>query len=393
MSGKSSDQLSVRTVRGRFERSTFINFPWTIYGNDPLWIPPLKAAVRQLLDEAKHPFYEGGKGAEVEIFLAWDGERPVGRIAAIVNHNFNDFHHVNEVHFGFFECVDDQQTSNLLFGAVESWARNRGIASVVGPFNPSTNYECGLLIDGFDGPPVVMMTYNPNYYPELVEGAGYEKAKDLLAYVSPIRDQSLERLKKLSDRTKKRNPGLETRGADLKNFDGEVRAFQEIYNAAWQNNWAFVPLNDGEIKVLAHELKPLVEPGLLRFAFIDGEPAGFLLCLPDWNPVLGDLDGSPWRHPLKAIKHLLRTKASDMEGIRLITLGVKAEHRKRGLEGVLIAEGIEESLRLGYSWCEYSWILEDNELTKRAVRLMDGDLYKTYRIYQKDLNPDPVKIS
>ena len=230
-----------------------------------------------------------------------------------------------------------------------------------------------------------MMTYNSPYYSDLIEGAGYGKAKDLLAFVSPVQDRSLERLRKLAERTKKRNPGLETRGADLKHFDGEVRTVQEIYNAAWGMNWGFVPMNDGEIKVLGAELKPLVEPGLLRFTFIDGEPAGFLLCLPDWNPVLKDFDGSPWRHPLKTLKHLTMTKASDMEGLRLITLGVKAEHRKRGLEAVMIAEGLEVALRLGYSWCEYSWILEDNELIKGTIRLMDGELYKTYRIYRKTI--------
>ncbi len=151
-------------------------------------------------------------------------------------------------------------------------------------------------------------------------------------------------------------------------------------------NWGFVPMTDGEFAVLAKELRPLVEPDLLRFAFIDGEPAAFLLALPDWNPVLADLDGSPWRHPFKAAKHMLRTKASDMEGLRVITLGVKAEHRKRGLEGILFAEGLEAGLRLGYDWCEYSWILEDNELTKRTVRIMNGELYKTYRIFRKDIS-------
>lgn len=387
MNAAASDGVTVRVgpVRGLYERSAFINLPWSLYRHDPLWIPPLKASVRQILDAAKHPFYQGGEDAEVKLFLAWEGGRPVGRIAAIVNHSFNRFHGSNEVHFGFFECIDDGDAARSLLGAVETWARERGSDVVLGPFNPSTNYECGLLIDGFERPPVVMMTYNPSYYSVLVEGAGYDKAKDLLAYVSPVQGRSLDRLQRLAERTRRRNPGLETRGADLKHFDGEVRTVQDIYNAAWEKNWGFVPMNDGEIRALAHELKPLVEPGLLRFAFIDGEPAGFLLVLPDWNPVLRDLDGSPWRHPVKTLKHLIVTNASDMEGLRLMTLGIKAEHRKRGLEGVLIAEGLEVALRLGYSWAEYSWILEDNELTKRAVRLMDGKLYKTYRIYRKVL--------
>ncbi len=383
MSAVSSADVVVQPVKSRSERSAFINLPWSLYQHDPLWIPPLKAAVRQILDAAKHPFYQGGEGAEIEIFVAWIADRPVGRIAAILNHRFNRFQGSNEVHFGFFECIDDVHVARSLFESVEDWARERGSHELLGPFNPSTNYECGLLIDGFDSPPVVMMTYNPPFYPALIEGAGYGKAKDLLAFVSPVQGRSLERLQKLAQRSKKRNPDLVIREADLKNFGGEVRAVQEIYNSAWEKNWGFVPMNDGEIEELARELKPLVEPGLLRFAFIDGKPAGFLLCLPDWNPVLKDFDGSPWRHPLKTLKHLTMTKASDMEGLRLITLGVKAEHRKRGLEGALIAEGLEVALRLGYSWCEYSWILEDNELIKGTVRLMDGDLYKTYRIYRK----------
>jgi len=385
MSERAAGGVTVRAVSGRHDLATFVNLPWQLYRNDPLWVPPLKASVRQILDRATHPFYDGGAGAEIELFVAWEGRRPIGRIAAILNHRFNEFHETNEVHFGFFECVNDAHVAGALLRAVESWAAGRGAVLVSGPFSPSTNYECGLLIDGFDRSPVVMMTYNPPFYPALIEGAGYAKAKDLLAFISPIGDRSLDRLKKLAERTRRRNPGLVTRGADMKHFDGEVRAVQEIYNAAWEKNWGFVPMNDGEIRSLAHELKPLVEPELLRFAFMDGEPAGFILALPDWNPVLKDLDGSPWRHPLKTIRHMTLTKASDMEGLRVITLGVKARHRKRGLEGILFAEGIEIAMRLGYAWSEYSWILEDNELTKRTVRLMDGELYKTYRIYSKTL--------
>jgi hypothetical protein len=252
--------------------------------------------------------------------------------------------------------------------------------------NPSTNYECGLLVDGFSRPPVLMMTYNPSFYVRLIEGAGFEKAKDLYAYISPVHGASLKRLQRLADRTRKRNPELATRGANLKDFNGEVRRVQEIYNSAWEKNWGFVPMSDAEIEWLAKELKPLVQPDLLRFATFDGESVAFLLTIPDWNPVLADLDGSPWRHPLRTLKHVLKSKPETMEGLRVITLGVKAEHRKRGIEGILLGEGLEKSLEVGYSWCEYSWILEDNELTKRAVRLMDGERYKVYRVFEKALS-------
>jgi len=373
----------VRPVSSRSDRSRFVDLPWKIYRDDPNWVPPLKASVRELLDVNRHPFYDKGREAELELFLAFEGRDVVGRIAAILNHAYNRFHDEKVVFFGFFESIDRPDVARTLLSAVEKWAAERGATAVLGPMNPSTNYECGLLIEGFDRPPVLMMTYNPSYYPRLIEGAGYLKAKDLHAFISPVHGASLERLQRLAERTRKRNPGLETRGADLKEFAREVALVQEIYNAAWEKNWGFVPMSDGEIKWLAKELKPLVQTDLLRFAIVDGEPAGFLLTAPDWNPVLADLDGSPWRHPLRTLKHVLRTKAESLTGLRLITLGIKAEHRKRGIEGVLLGEGLEKALEIGYSWCEYSWILEDNELTKRAVRLMDGELYKIYRVYEK----------
>jgi GNAT superfamily N-acetyltransferase len=377
--------MTVHAVRGRRELAEFVNLPWRLYRGDPNWIAPLKASVRAMLDQQRHPFYAGGRDAEIELFLARDGREVVGRVAAIMYNRHNEFHRENIAFFGFFESVDSAAVAAELLGAVESWARERGVTAVRGPANPSQNYECGLLIEGFDRPPVLMMTYNPPSYVGLVEGAGYAKAKDLYAYISQVHGASLERLERLADRTRRRNPALSTRGANLKDFVGEVRLAKEIYNAAWEDNWGFVPVTDAEFDWLAKELKPIVLPELVRFAFVDGEPVGLLLCLPDWNPVMGDLDGSPWRHPLRTLKHVLRSKASNQEGLRLVLLGVKDGFRDRGIEGVLLGEGLRIALDTGYTWCEYSWILEDNELTKRAVRLMDGELYKVYRMYQKAL--------
>jgi hypothetical protein len=375
--------MTVHAVRGRRELAEFINLPWRLYRGDPNWIAPLKASVRAMLDQRRHPFYASGDDAEIELFLARNGREVVGRVAAILYHRHNRFHKENIAFFGFFESGDSPAVAAELLGAVEAWARERGATAVRGPANPSQNYECGLLVEGFDRPPVLMMTYNPPSYVGLVEGAGYAKAKDLYAYISPVHGASLERLERLADRTRRRNPGLTTRGANLKDFAGEVRLAKEIYNAAWEDNWGFVPVTDAEFDWLAKELKPIVLPELVRFAFVDGEPVGLLLCLPDWNPVMGDLDGSPFRHPLRTLKHLLRSKASNQEGLRLVLLGVKEGFRDRGIEGVLLGEGLRISLDTGYRWCEYSWILEDNELTKRAVRLMGGELYKVYRMYQK----------
>lgn len=377
--------MRVDRVSGRADLAAFINLPFTLYRDDPNWVPPLKADVRKLLDREKHPFYGGGSDAEADFFLARDGREVVGRIAAILNHAHNRAHEENVAFFGFFETVNRQDVAHALLAAAEEWARQRGVDAVRGPANPSTNYECGLLVEGFDRPPVLMMTYNPSWYADLIEGAGYAKAKDLYAYYSPVHDASLQRLQKLGARAEKRNPGLTTRSADLRNFDQEVALIKELYNAAWEKNWGFVPVSDAEFDALAGELKDLVHPDLVRIASIDGEPVGFILTVPDWNPVLKDIGGALWRHPIKLIRHLLFTKAESLEGIRLILLGMREGYRNRGIEALLFANGIEVALRAGYTWCEYSWILEDNERTKRAVRLMGGELYKIYRMYERAL--------
>ncbi len=377
--------LEVRPVRSRTDRAAFFRLPRRIYRGDPNWVPPLESSVRELLDPERHPFYGGGRNAERELFVAWDGHDPVGRVAAILNHAHNRFHDEEIAFFGFFETSDRADVASALLGAVEAWAAERGLEAVRGPANPSTNYECGLLVEGFGRPPVLMMTYNPEYYPALIEGAGYRKVKDLYAYISPVHGRHLDRLIRLAAKTRERHPELTTRSANLEDFHGEVRLVQEIYNAAWEKNWGFIPMSDAEIEWMARELKPLVQRDLLRFAFVDGRAAGFLLAIPDWNPVLKDLDGSPWRHPLRTLRHLVTAKPEKMEGLRLITMGVKEEFRKRGVEGALFAEGLEKALEIGYRWCEYSWILEDNELAKRTVRLMDAELYKIYRFYEKRL--------
>jgi GNAT superfamily N-acetyltransferase len=377
--------VTVDRVDGRRDLADFVHLPFRLYRGDPVWVPPLKADQRKLLDPSRHPFYGGGRDAEIELFLARDGGRPVGRIAAICNHAHNRAHDENVAFFGFFETIRDPGVAAELLAAAEGWARDRGADAVLGPTNPSTNYECGLLVEGFERPPVLMMTYNPPWYAELVEAAGYTKAKDLYAYLSPVHDASLARLKKLAARTEKRNPGLTTRSADLARFDSEVAIIKKLYNAAWEKNWGFVPVSDAEFDALAEELRNLVNPDLVRIAFVDAEPVAFILTVPDWNPVLRDLGGEPWRHPFKVLKHLLFTTAESLPGIRLILLGIREGYRNRGIEALLFANGIEVALEAGYEWCEYSWILEDNELTKRAVRLMGGELDKVYRIYEKPL--------
>lgn len=372
--------LRVAPVVGRPELRRFVNLPWRLYEGDPYWVPPLKKQVRSLLDTT-HPFYDEGR-AQRELFLARRGDRIVGRIAAIINRAHNEFHNDENGFFGFFECEDDPEAAAGLIEAAALWVRERGCTGLAGPVNPSTNYDAGLLVDGFDSPPTVMMTYNPRRYVELIEGAGLTKFKDLYAYASPVHAGSLERLERFAERARRREPDLVTRDVDLREFSREVALIREVYNAAWEDNWGFVPVSEAEFEWLARDLKPLVDPELLRIAFMGDEPVGFLLALPDVNPALAVLNGSMW-NPLRVLRAMLI--GNRRAGLRLITMGVKEEHRMRGVEGVMFFEGLSAALRRGYSTCEYSWILEDNELAKRTVRLMNAELTKTYRIYRRTL--------
>lgn len=372
--------VQVSTAHGDGDLRRFVDLPWRLYAGDPCWVPPLRSQVRELLD-LRHPFYAGG-AAEREIFLARRGSRVVGRVVAIANHAYNAYHRDRTGFFGFFECEDDQAAATELLAAAAEWLRAKGCDVMHGPVSPSTNYEAGLLVEGFDTPPTVMMTYNPRRYQELIEQAGFEKAKDLYAYLSEVHPASLDRLAKLAAGTGRREPDLVCRSIDLRNFAGEVAKIRDIYNSAWADNWGFVPASDAEFARLAKELRPLVDPDLVRVAFMGEDPAGFLLALPDVNPALAVLNGSMW-NPIRLLRASLigRRKV----GLRLITMGVKEQYRLRGIEGVMFYQGLRAALENGYAWCEYSWILEDNELAKRTVRLMNARLSKVYRIYARAL--------
>ncbi|MFH1176064.1 MAG: N-acetyltransferase [Acidobacteriota bacterium] len=372
--------LRVALVASKSELRQFVNLPWRLYAGDPCWVPPLKKQVREYLDR-RHPFYANG-AADRELFLAWRGGRVAGRIAAITNRAHNEFHGDHWGFFGFFECEDDAAAAGALLGAAGDWVRARGCDALVGPVNPSTNYEAGLLVEGFDTPPTVMMTYNPPRYAELLEAAGLAKAKDLIAYASPVHARSLERLKRFTDKTREREPELTTRSVNLKVFASEVAIIREVYNKAWEKNWGFVPTSEAEFACLARDLKPLVDQDLLRIAFFAGVPAGFLLALPDVNPALAVLNGS-LANPIRLLRASIIGRRR--RGLRVITMGVKAEFRLRGIEGVMFHEGLQTALERGYTWAEYSWILEDNELAKRTVRLMDAKQTKVYRVYAKPL--------
>jgi hypothetical protein len=372
--------VRVTTVAGRRDVQRFIRLPWRIYRDDPVWVPPLIRDVRFLLDRDRHPFH---RHAEVEYFLAWRGNDCVGRVAAIVNHTHVRFHEENAGFFGLFESIDDPAVAGALLDAAAQWVAQRGMTTLRGPMNFSTNDELcspGVLIDGFDTPPAIMMAHTPPYYATLLEGAGFAKAKDLIAYIVEG-EEPPERLVRGLARVNRAH-GITVRTLDMRNFDAEVRRIQEIYNSAWERNWAFVPMSEEEIDHLAASLKPVVNPRLCIIAeTADGLPVGFALALPDYNQALRHVNGRLF--PFGLFKLLWYRRRIDTA--RIITLGLRREFRHKGLDASLIVHLFREGPPIGFPRGECSWILEDNWEMRRGIERIGGYAYKTYRVFEKSL--------
>ena len=355
----------------------FIKLPSQIYRNDPYWVPPLIIERKEFLDRRKNPFFQH---SNVIIYLAKRDSETVGRIAGIVNHNHNKFHQENVGFFGFFECVNDYAVAKALLDSVRQWLRSKRTEIMRGPANFSSNEEWGFLLEGFDSPPVIMMSYNPPYYLNFMERYGLVKAKDLYAYFI---DKSLpppERVVKMAENIKNRE-NIKIRNINMKDFKNEVKKIKGIYNSAWSKNWGFVPMTDEEFDHLAKSLKQIVDPHMVFIAEVEGKPAGFSLALPDFNQVLIRLNGRLF--PLGILKLLWHTKIKNkIDGVRIITMGVIPEFQKRGIDTVFYAETYNVGVKRGYTWAETSWILEDNILMNRALELLGAKLYKKYRIFE-----------
>jgi GNAT superfamily N-acetyltransferase len=371
-------KLEISAVKNRQDLNDFIKLPWRIYDGDPHWVPPLIMDMKKILHKSKNPFFEH---SDSDLFLARKNGEPVGRIAAIVNNNHNKVHDERIGFFGFFECVDDREVAAHLLGQAAKWAKSRGLTHLRGPTNFSTNDTCGLLTEGFDSSPVILMTYNPEYYMNLVETAGFTKKKNLHAYYFSGDMAIPERFGAMAKRTLE-DKSVTLRTINMKAFRREVEIVKNIYNAAWQANWGFVPMTDKEIEHLAKELRPVVDPDIVFFAEVDGEPAGFSLALPDYNHVLKDVNGRLF--PFGIFKLLLNRKK--ITRVRVITLGVLPKfQRKRGLAPTFYYETYHHGKEKGYSLAEFSWILEDNVLMNRALEGLGAKLYKKYSIYEKKL--------
>jgi hypothetical protein len=368
------NEIVIQPVRTSADRNRFIKFLWKIYEGNPYWVPPLLMDRRKLMDTKKNPFYAH---ADVEFYSAIRNGEMVGRIAAIVNHNHNKEHDEKTGFFGFFECINDQQVANALFDKAKAFLKAKGMNTMRGPANPSVNDEYGLLVEGFHERPVVLMTFNPEYYVTLVEGYGLRKAKDLYSYNLSQETVYTDRFKRANALVKERN-SLTIRSIDMKHFDRDVALVKEVYNAAWAKNWGAVPMTDGEIDALAADLKPVVAPDLVLFAESKGKTVGFALSLPDINvPLWYNRKG---RLLPGLLQLYLRKKEINL--VRVIVLGVLPEYLNTGAAGVLFYETAVRALKLGYKFGEASWVLEDNVRMNKSAEAMNGKITKRHRIYE-----------
>jgi GNAT superfamily N-acetyltransferase len=352
----------------------FIELPYSLYRQNPHWVPPLRIAVKDLLDREKHPFY---KDAEAEFFLARSDGRTLGRVAAIIDHAHNRFHRENAGFFGFFECVDDVAVAEALLATARRWVSARGAQLIRGPVSPSTNYECGLLVEGFDSDPMVMMTYNPAYYPVLMDRVGLRKAKDLLAYESTSDGLQLKKIERVSRRALA-SQGIQVRPIDMKNFARDVERVWEVYGAAWSRNWGFAPMSKEEFALMGKDMKQILKPDLVLIGEAGDRVVGFALALPDVNQALKPARGRLFPTGLlKILYHQGR-----INSVRVLALGVVPEYQASGLTAAFYATLVQNARKLGYGPCEMSWILEDNVLMNRSLEVMGAKRYKTYRIYE-----------
>lgn len=369
---------SVTFITTDVEKKEFINFPYSHYEDDQFWVPPLLMEQKKLLNPKKNPFY---KNAEIALFNAEHEGKPAGRLAAIIDHRYNDFHNAKTGFFGFFECIDRQSTVDLLFRVAEDWLRDRGMTDVLGPANPSMMDEVGILVEGFDKYPSIMMPYHKPYYDKLLKGAGYEKEMDLLTYLVTQDSVDRERANRAMEIVKKRLPGISIRKIKLKKIKDEVKIIREIFNSAWKNNWGFIPLSSEEFDALAKDLKTIVDPNFAHIAEIDGKPVAFSVALPDYNQIFRDMNGKLL--PFGWLKILMNKNKIDK--VRTALMGVIPEYQGRGIDVLLHREAIENGLVEGVYSSEVGWILENNVQMVRVAEKIGGTLDKRYRMYKKNL--------
>ena len=375
-----NDSLHVKKVEGKSALNDFIRLVWPLYRQDPVWVPPLMLERRMQLSPS-NPYFDHAKYCS---WIAIRNGNPVGRISAQIDELYLERHQNATGFFGMLESEDNAPTFQILLETAEAWLRKRGMQRISGPFNLSINQELGLLVDGFDTPPSVMMGHAPPYYGNRIEENGYDKEKDLLAYLIEAGFVNLDKIKSIADKTKSR---VFTRPLQKSNFGKELKIIRDIFNDAWSANWGFTPFTDAEFEQLGKDLKLVVKEELVSIAEVNGEPAAFLVVLPNLNEVIGDLDGRLL--PFGWLKMLWRLKVKYPKTARIPLMGVRRRYHDTVLGAALafavIAAILEPAIKLGINAMELFWILEDNMGMRKIIESISGRAYKTYRIYQKQL--------
>lgn len=358
------------------ERKEFLKFPYNLYKNTQQWIDPLMMEQKKLIDTAKNPFYQT---ADIAMFVATRNGKTAGRIAAIHNKAYNEHHHTNIGFFGFFDCIDDQKVCDLLIKAVGDWFSERGIVEVIGPTSPGMMDVIGVLIEGFEHEPGLLMAYNFSYYDILLKNAGLHKAMDLFAYRVNKQTVTLDRMARAVDIVRSRIPNLTIRNVNLKDFDHEVAIIRHIFNSAWAKNWGFVPLSESQFRYLAKDLKTIIDIDFAYIAEVGGIPVAFSVALPDMNQALKHINGK--LTPIAVVKLLYYSRKIDQ--IRTALMGVIPEFQGKGIDAIMHNQIIENGLIKGYDSAELSWILESNVDMIRVAERVGSSIEKRYRMYSK----------
>ena len=372
--------IRIVSVENKKQRASFIDFPHDLYREDSNYVPELFMGQDDLLNPRKHPFY---KHSTARLFLAYRDQKLVGRIAAIWNVNHNSFNNVKEGQFGFFDCIDDQEVANSLFEHVFNWVKEKGGERIVGPINLSTNDSCGLLVEGFDRPPMAMMPYNFPYYERLILGNGFLKKVDLRAYLvnkQNANNRSVLLLDKLEARLGR--SGIHLRQINIRDFNNEAEKIKKVYNKAWDKNLAFVPMTDEEFMYVAKDLKMIVDPKYCILAEKNGEIVGFALGIPNINEILIKIKRGRL-FPTGIFKLLFGRK--NIKSLRVLMLGVLEDYRRLGIEACLYGRIIKNAIPEGIVEAECSWMLDDNYLMNHAIEQINADFYKRYRLFEKTL--------
>ncbi|ERJ61037.1 hypothetical protein [Sphingobacterium paucimobilis] len=370
--------ITIIPVETKKQRAEFIDFPHDLYLGNANYVPELFIAQSDLLNPKKHPFY---KHSTAQLFLAYKENKVVGRIAAIWNNRHNSINNLNEGQFGYFDSIDNQEVANGLFDAALGWIREKGGNNIVGPINLSTNETCGLLVDGFDMPPMAMMPYNSPYYLDLISNYGFDKKVDLLAY--NVRTETAStRAVQLMDRLEERlgRSGIKLRTINLKDFKSEAAKIREVYNKAWDKNLGFVPMTDEEFDYIAKDLKMIVDPRFCIIAEKGEEIIGFAVGIPNVNEIQINIKRGRLL-PTGIFKLLFGKK--NIKSLRVLMLGVLEGYRKLGIEACLYGRIIRNAKPAGIRGAECSWMLETNYLMNHAIEQINGELYKRYRLYEK----------